>query len=64
MRSPRGLRARLEAPGRRTVTYCGSGISASALLFAVPRAGFGDAALYDASWEERGRDPQRAVARG
>ena len=49
--------------GCRAITYCGVGISASALLFALDRAGVTDAALYDASWEEWGRDPSRPVAR-
>jgi thiosulfate/3-mercaptopyruvate sulfurtransferase len=49
--------------GARAVTYCGVGISASALLFALRRAGIDDVRLYDASWEEWGRDPERPVAR-
>ncbi len=51
------------APGVRAVTYCGVGISASALLFALRLAGIDDVRLYDASWEEWGRDPDRPVAR-
>ena len=51
-------------PGSRAVTYCGVGISASALTFALRLAGIEDVALYDASWEEWGRDPRRPVARG
>jgi thiosulfate/3-mercaptopyruvate sulfurtransferase len=49
--------------GRRIVTYCGCGISASALLFAATLAGFGDVALYDASMEEWGRDPRLPISR-
>jgi thiosulfate/3-mercaptopyruvate sulfurtransferase len=52
----------LDAP--RVVTYCGVGISASALLFALTTAGVEDASLYDASWDEWGRDPSLPVARG
>ena len=67
MKSPedlRGMFARVGAtPEHRTITYCGCGISASALLFALTRAGVADAALYDASWEEWGRDPTKPVAR-
>ena len=51
-------------PGDRAITYCGVGISAAALLFALDRAGIKDAALYDASWDEWGRDPRFPVARG
>src|SRR5262249_22154323 len=50
-------------PGIRAITYCGVGISASALLFALHRAGIDDVRLYDASWEEWGRDLTRPVAR-
>ena len=52
------------APGRRAITYCGVGISASALLYALKRAGIEQAALYDAGWDEWGRDPELPVARG
>jgi thiosulfate/3-mercaptopyruvate sulfurtransferase len=52
----------LDAP--RVVTYCGVGISASALLFALTAVGVEDASLYDASWDEWGRDPSLPVARG
>jgi thiosulfate/3-mercaptopyruvate sulfurtransferase len=51
-------------PGTRAVTYCGVGISASALVFALRLAGIEDVALYDASWEEWGRDPALPLARG
>ncbi|MDP8957019.1 MAG: sulfurtransferase [Actinomycetota bacterium] len=51
-------------PGCRAITYCGAGIAASAVLFALVRAGFEDVALYDASWEEWGRDPTKPVTRG
>jgi thiosulfate/3-mercaptopyruvate sulfurtransferase len=48
---------------KRAITYCGCGISASALLYALSRAGIHDVALYDASWEEWGRDPEAPIAR-
>jgi len=50
-------------PGHAAITYCGVGISAAGLLFALNRAGYRDARLYDASWEEWGRDLTRPVAR-
>jgi thiosulfate/3-mercaptopyruvate sulfurtransferase len=60
----RGLLAAADVDGNaKAITYCGCGISASALLFALKRAGVDDAALYDASWEEWGRDPRRPVDR-
>jgi len=61
----RGLFAECGAfPGGRAITYCGVGTSAAALLYALHRAGIEDAGLYDASWDEWGRDPALPVARG
>jgi thiosulfate/3-mercaptopyruvate sulfurtransferase len=51
-------------PGTTAVAYCGVGISASAVVFALALAGIEEARLYDASWEEWGRDPSRPVTRG
>lgn len=39
-------------PGRRTVLYCGGGVSAAAVHLALREAGFEDTALYDGSWSE------------
>jgi thiosulfate/3-mercaptopyruvate sulfurtransferase len=68
MKSPEELRelfADLGAiPGRRVITYCGVGISASALFYALERAGIEDVSLYDAGWDEWGRDPELPVGRG
>jgi len=61
----RGLFAGLGAtPERRAIAYCGVGISASALLYALERAGIEDVSLYDAGWDEWGRDAERPVDRG
>ena len=51
-------------PGRRAICYCGVGLSAAALLYALHRAGIEDAGLYDASWDEWGRNQELPVARG
>ena len=68
MKSPEELRQVLQEVGigrpARAITYCGCGISASALLFALTLAGVEDVSLYDASWEEWGRDPELPVDRG
>ena len=55
------MRAAFECAGvdlsRPIVTSCGSGVTASVLLFALHRLGIEDAALYDGSWSEWGADP-------
>ncbi len=55
------LRAAFEGAGidlaRPIVTSCGSGVTASVLLFALHRLGADNAALYDGSWSEWGADP-------
>jgi thiosulfate/3-mercaptopyruvate sulfurtransferase len=67
-KSPDELRALFEQAGvppvTEAITHCGVGISASALLYAAHRAGIVDVKLYDASWEEWGRDPSAPIARG
>ena len=49
---------------RPIVTTCGSGVTASVLLFALHRLGIEDAALYDGSWSEWGADPGTPKASG
>lgn len=55
------LRAAFESAGvdfaRPIVTTCGSGVTASVLLFALHLLGIEEAALYDGSWSEWGADP-------
>lgn len=61
-RSARELRAAFDRAGvdlgKPIVTTCGSGLTASVLLFALHLLGVEDAALYDGSWAEWGSDPQ------
>lgn len=45
-------------------TTCGSGVTASVLLFALHRLGIESAALYDGSWSEWGADPATPKASG
>lgn len=60
-RSAGELRAAFARAGidlsRPIATTCGSGVTASVLLFALHLLGIEDAALYDGSWSEWGADP-------
>ncbi len=55
-----GLKAAFESAGvdlgKPVTTNCGSGITASVLLFALSLLGKEDTALYDGSWSEWGAD--------
>lgn len=60
-RSKDELRAAFESAGidlsRPIITSCGSGVTASVLIFALHLLGVDEAALYDGSWAEWGADP-------
>lgn len=62
------LRAAFTAAGidlhRPITTSCGSGATASVLLFALHLIGVNDAALYDGSWSEWSADPATPKAQG
>jgi thiosulfate/3-mercaptopyruvate sulfurtransferase len=62
------LRARLDAAGAlqapRVVTYCGAGIAATGVSFALALVGRQDVAVYDGSLGEWCADPARPMERG
>jgi len=47
-----------------TITSCGSGVTASVLLFALHLIGNDDVSLYDGSWQEWEADPETPKAQG
>jgi thiosulfate/3-mercaptopyruvate sulfurtransferase len=68
MKEGDALRAVFEAAGvdvdRRTITTCGSGVTAAILMLALKRLGNEDVSLYDGSWSEWGRFDQLRVETG
>lgn len=67
-KTPEELRAVFTAAGvdlnAPVITTCGSGVTASVLLFALHLAGLHDTALYDGSWQEWEADPGTPKAQG
>lgn len=67
-RSQGKLRMLFEQAGialdRPVTTTCGSGVTASVLLFALHLLGHDDTALYDGSWSDWGSDPEMPKATG
>jgi thiosulfate/3-mercaptopyruvate sulfurtransferase len=67
-KTPHAIRATFEGAGvdlaRPLTATCGSGVTASVLLFALHLAGKHDTALYDGSWSEWGADPATPKAQG
>jgi len=68
LKSPDELRRRFaEAgidPSQPFIASCGSGVTASSLVFAAHLLGNDDAGLYDGSWSEWGADPATPKAVG
>jgi len=62
------LRSRLEGVGAmdadRVITYCGGGIAASAVAFALKLVGRENVSVYDASLEEWATDPSLPIETG
>jgi thiosulfate/3-mercaptopyruvate sulfurtransferase len=67
-KSPADLRAAFEGAGidlsQPITATCGSGVTASVLLFALHLVGVDSAALYDGSWSEWSADPATPKAQG
>ncbi len=67
-KSPDALRAAFLGAGvdldRPVITTCGSGVTASVLLFALHLIGKRDTALYDGSWAEWSADPTTLKVQG
>jgi thiosulfate/3-mercaptopyruvate sulfurtransferase len=49
---------------KRTITTCGSGVTAAILMLALERLGNKDVSLYDGSWSEWGQFEQLKVETG
>ncbi len=51
-------------PAQRYITYCGGGVFAAFTLFILALMGYGNTALYDASWAEWGADESLPIETG
>jgi thiosulfate/3-mercaptopyruvate sulfurtransferase len=60
----RRLRGRRRRRRARTITTCGSGVTAAILMLALTRLGNADVSLYDGSWSEWGQFEQLKVETG
>jgi thiosulfate/3-mercaptopyruvate sulfurtransferase len=49
---------------KRTITTCGSGVTAAILMLGLARLGQDDVSLYDGSWTEWGQFDQLKVEKG
>jgi thiosulfate/3-mercaptopyruvate sulfurtransferase len=58
MKAPDLLAESLKAvgPGKRAISYCGSGVTACVPVLALYMAGMRTVAVYDGSWAEWGQD--------
>jgi thiosulfate/3-mercaptopyruvate sulfurtransferase len=56
--------AAVDAPALQVVAYCGSGVTACALIWAAASAGLTGIRLYPGSWSEWITDPTRPIALG
>jgi thiosulfate/3-mercaptopyruvate sulfurtransferase len=68
MKNAAELKSIFEAEGvdvaKRTITTCGSGVTAAIVMLALHRLGNADVSLYDGSWSEWGRFEQLQVETG
>ncbi len=67
-KEPSALRERFEQIGadkaETIVSYCGSGVNACMNILALQLAGFKDVLLYEGSWSDWSRTPERPVGVG
>ncbi len=64
-KSAEDLAASFSTPtDQRTITYCGGGIAASSLAFAMTRLGYEDVAVYTSSLQEWAADPSNPMVTG